>query len=309
MAPEMASLAAINVGGMSGSTRAIRLEKELQQIDKQIVAAEIRAVVVRTNGITRARRSNSQRKSMSLCAPSSPTSKLYSWTETQIAGAYFRAYQLAVEVAKRAELGLRFELNIDSPQYIQFGYWDSLKKGLLAGERLLQDIKRMEVAYLDLNRRDYELTKHISISQLDPVELLKLRATGKCEITLPEELFDMDGPGHYLRRIKSVTMSIPCVTGPYTSVNCTLTLNYSSIRKATALLPGSSNGYERPHTNGETADVARFVDDNHSTKQSIVTSFGQNDGGLFETNLRDERYLPFEGAGVISRWTLQLPSY
>jgi hypothetical protein len=27
---------------------------------------------------------------------------------------------------------------------------------------------------------------------------------------------------------------------------------------------------------------------------------------LFETNLRDERYLPFEGAGVISAWSLAL---
>ena len=34
--------------------------------------------------------------------------------------------------------------------------------------------------------------------------------------------------------------------------------------------------------------------------QSIVTSHGQNDSGLFELNFRDERYLPFEGAGAIS---------
>ena len=28
---------------------------------------------------------------------------------------------------------------------------------------------------------------------------------------------------------------------------------------------------------------------------------------MFETNLRDERFLPFEGAGAISTWTLTLP--
>src|SRR5260370_17005871 len=32
------------------------------------------------------------------------------------------------------------------------------------------------------------------------------------------------------------------------------------------------------------------------------------DSGLFETNLRDERYLPFEYSGVISQWQLTLPS-
>ncbi len=42
--------------------------------------------------------------------------------------------------------------------------------------------------------------------------------------------------------------------------------------------------------------------------QSIVTSFAQNDSGLFETNLRDERYLPFENSGVISEWQLKLPA-
>ena len=40
--------------------------------------------------------------------------------------------------------------------------------------------------------------------------------------------------------------------------------------------------------------------------QAIATSTGQNDGGLFELNFRDERYLPFEGAGVISRWRIAL---
>ncbi len=31
-------------------------------------------------------------------------------------------------------------------------------------------------------------------------------------------------------------------------------------------------------------------------------------GGMFETNLRDERFLPFEDAGAIGTWTLTLPS-
>ena len=30
--------------------------------------------------------------------------------------------------------------------------------------------------------------------------------------------------------------------------------------------------------------------------------------GMFETNLHDERFLPFEGAGAISTWTLTLPN-
>src|SRR5262249_8071213 len=118
-------------------------------------------------------------------------------------------------------------------------------------------------------------------------------------VFLPEELFDMDGPGHYFRRIRSVAVSIPCVTGPYTSVNCTLTLLKSAIRRTPLLRDGA---YAR-----EGAEDERFSD-HFGTLQSIVTSTGQNDSGLFETNLRDERYLPFEGSGVVSEWQLELPA-
>lgn len=41
--------------------------------------------------------------------------------------------------------------------------------------------------------------------------------------------------------------------------------------------------------------------------EAIATSSGQNDGGLFEVNFRDERYLPFEYRGAVSRWHIELP--
>ena len=82
------------------------------------------------------------------------------------------------------------------------------------------------------------------------------------------------------------------MTGPYASVNCTLTLLKSSIRKTPIVRDG---GYAR-----EDAEDDRFSD-YFGSLQSIVTSSGQNDSGLFETNLRDERYLPFENSGVDQR--------
>ncbi len=83
-------------------------------------------------------------------------------------------------------------------------------------ERLLADVKQMEAAYLDRNRREYEITKHLSLAQLDPYALLQLKNTGVCTFSLPEALYDLDHPGHYFRRIKSVSLSVPCVAGPYT---------------------------------------------------------------------------------------------
>ena len=40
--------------------------------------------------------------------------------------------------------------------------------------------------------------------------------------------------------------------------------------------------------------------------KAIAASNAQNDSGVFELSFRDERYLPFEGAGAISEWSLEL---
>jgi hypothetical protein len=226
---------------------------------------------------------------------------LYVWMIGQLAGTYFQSYQLAYSLAKRAEQCFRYELGLDDSSFIQFGYWDSLKKGLLAGERLAYDLKRMDSAYLDQNRREYEIVKHVSVLSLDPYALLQLKETGECTVNIPEAVFDLDFPGHYLRRIKSVGITVPCVTGPYTGVPCTLTLLKSTLRRASQLNSGTT-AYARG-----SADDPRFVDIAGGT-QSIVTSSGQNDSGLFETNLRDERFLPFEGMGAVGEWRLQLPA-
>jgi hypothetical protein len=226
------------------------------------------------------------------------TVSFYTWMKREVKALYANSFQLAYEVAKKAEHALQNELGDPSQTFIQFSYLDGIA-GLLAGEKLLFDIKTMEMAYHDLNQREYEMTKHVSLLQVDPLALVQLRATGSCTFTMPEELFDLDGPGHYFRRIKSVALTLPCVAGPYTSVNCTVTLQQSTIRTTAGL----TGGYAR-----QGSDDSRF-NDYYGTVQSIVTSSAQSDSGLFDTNLHDERYLPFEAMGVAgSQWQLTLPS-
>jgi hypothetical protein len=188
---------------------------------------------------------------------------------------------------------------VDATDFVRFNYWDRGRDGLLSADALHLDLKRMEMAYHDNNRREYELTRHVSLRQLDPLALLKLKGTGRCEVSVPEWLYDRDCPGHYMRRIKSVAVSLPAVAAAYTSVNCTLSLLRSSIRTSPLLKDG---GYaHRP------GDDDRFVD-YFGTVESVVTSGATNDSGMFEANLRDDRFLPFEGAGAISSWRLELPA-
>jgi len=167
---------------------------------------------------------------------------------------------------------------------------------LLAGERLALDLRRMEVAQLEHDRRELELTKRVSLRQIDASALMDLRETGSCEFHVPEVLFDLDHPGHYFRRIKSVSLAIPAVAGPHVSVGATLTLLSHSTRTKVELVD--------PYPRQESDD--RF-DDDWGSIESIATSGGQSDAGVFELSFRDEKYLPFEGKGAVSQWRVELP--
>lgn len=269
--------------------------KEIAQISKQILAAEIRQAIAEKELENHERQIENSEAVEEFLRSKYTNEELYSWMTTQVSQVYFQTYKLATDLAKRAERSYKFELGLTDSNFVQFGYWDSLKKGLLAGEQLSLDLKRMEAAYLEQNKREYEITKHVSLLLHNPLALITLKETGgengSCTVSLPETLFDMDYPGHYMRRLKSVSLSIPCVTGPYTSVNCTLTLKNDRTR-ITSVLGGS--------------DDQTFVQ-NFVARQSIATSHAQNDAGVFELNFRDERYLPFEGAGADSEWQIELP--
>ncbi len=271
--------------------------KELDQIDAQIAGAQIRQDIAQKELANHDLQIANAEAIDAFLIGKFSNPELYEWMIGQISTVYFQAYQLALDTARRAEQAYQHELGIYSTSFIRSGYWNSLSKGLLAGEQLSYDLHRMETSYLENNRREYELTKHISLALIDPVSLLQLRQTGECFIELPEQLFDLDYPGHYLRRIKSVAVTVPCVTGPFGGVNCTLAMMQSRVRLSTDTTSGYA--YQSPDP--------RFSD-TLAGSQSIVTSGGQADTGLFETNLRDERYLPFEGAGAISRWQVQLPA-
>jgi hypothetical protein len=270
--------------------------KELVQIEKQIAAAEIRVAIAENDLENQDKQIENSAAVEDFLRNKYTNEDLYGWMTSQISKVYFQAYKLAYDLAKRAERAYRFERGLTSSNFIQFGYWDSLRKGLLAGEQLTLDLKRMEAAYVEQNKREYEITKHVSLMLLDPMSLIRLKETGSCPLELPETLFDMDYPGHYMRRIKSVSLTIPCVTGPYTGIHCTLTLLSNKTR--------INSNAQTPYV--EQDEDPRFVT-NFAAIQSIATSHAQNDNGMFELNFRDERYLPFEGAGAASKWRIDLP--
>jgi hypothetical protein len=204
----------------------------------------------------------------------------------------------------KAERCYQMELG-RTDSFLAFGF-DTLKKGLKTVDSLQSGLHIMSTSYLDKNRREYELAKNISLRMLDPRALITLKKKGKTAIAIPETIFDLDYPGHYMRRHKSASISIPCVAGPYTSISCKFSLINNRYRHSTELLTSKPTEQQSYDEKGPGNDP-RFTY-NVGSIQSIAISTCTSDSGLFNLNFEDNRYLPFEATGAIAIWTLEFPS-
>jgi hypothetical protein len=274
---------------------------EIKNIDRQLLTQQIRIAIAQQEITNQQQQMDNAQEMEEFLRSKYTGQELFSWMEGQLRTAYYQAYTLAYDLAKRAESAFRFERGLTASDFIRAGYWNAGRDGLLAGEGLHLALKQLEAAYQERRGHDFEVAKSVSLRQLDPLALLQLRESGRCEFSVPEVLFDMDFPGHYQRRIKSISLSIPCVVGPYVGVNCTARLLEHKYR-VSALAKDKGDYLEKV---GETDE--RFQTLNVPIT-AIAASMAQNDSGVFELNFRDERYLPFEGAGVISKWRLELPT-
>jgi len=282
---------------------------EIEQIERQILAAERRRDIALRELNNHQRQIENTTEIHDFLRDKFTSHALFLWMQKETAALYYQMYELALHTARQAQRAFNYERGHTTRSFISTELWDNLHEGMLAGERLQFAVRQMEKAYYDENCREYELTKHISLRLHIPEAFLRLKLTGYCEVDIPEWMFDLDYPGHYMRRIKNVTLTIPCVVGPYTGVHCRLTLLSSSTRVDPRLnaTPNTccsdgklGNGYEA------LPDDLRIVKQ-YAATEAIATTTGQKDGGLFELNFRDERYLPFEFSGAVSRWRIELP--
>jgi hypothetical protein len=226
---------------------------------------------------------------------------LYLFLQRETAIIYRQSYDMALQAAKEAQEMFYYERRDTTRDFLQDCAWDNLHEGFMAGDKLSLALRMMDRAYTETNVREYELTKQLSLSMHFPRAFLQLKATGSCEFSVPEWMFDLDYPGQYMRRIRTVSLSIPCVVGPHTGIHCHLELLGSTIR-VSPMLPDQSPRYE----------CQSFTSDDrfahlYGPREAIATSMGMGDAGVFELNFRDERYLPFEFAGAVSKWRIELP--
>lgn len=262
-------------------------QREVVQIKRQIIAAEIkRDIAVHSLEVHEQTVSQSE-EVFALLREKFTNFGRYTLLSTRLHQLYRMAFNAALSMARMTEQAYRAERS-DDITLLAGNYWDAENAGLLAGERLLIDLQGMERQFVEKNYRQLEIEQGFSLAQFAPNALASLQISGTCTFSVPEWFFDLTYPGQYRRRIKAARLTIPCVTGPYTNVGAILRLESSAIRLTT-----------KP-TDGPMPEALR-----HTVE--IATSKAQYDAGVFDFSFRDERYMPFEGAGAISTWELSLP--
>jgi Tc toxin complex TcA C-terminal TcB-binding domain len=237
---------------------------------------------------------------------------LYLFLQRETALLYRQTYNVALQAAREAQEMLHYELRGPPRDFVADCTWSTLRDGLVAGDKLALALQAMDRAYTENNTREHELSKQLSLNLHFPAAFLRLKATGAAEFAVPEWMFDLDYPGMYMRRIRSVSVTIPCVVGPYTGIHARLELQGSRIRvspdlsSSTSITTTSGNFGAQSYECQSPATDTRFVH-LYGTREAIATSSGLGDSGLFELNFNDDRYLPFEFAGAISHWRIELP--
>jgi hypothetical protein len=261
---------------------------DVQQLDRQIKAAGFRVEIANRALEVHEMEIDQLNEMLERTDDKFTNLGLYTWLSKQLRQLHRAAYKNALALARLAEQAFRLERDDDASPGLAATYWDPTYSGLLAGERLLLDLQNLERRYLETNYRSLELDQSFALSQIAPDALVNLREMGECHFKVSELFFNLFYPGHFKRRIRTVRVTIPCVTGPYVNVGATLTLEKSWIR-----------------TTAEEGAPLSEVPPRRSV--SVATSRAQNDAGVFELSFRDDRFMPFEGAGAVSTWMLTLP--
>lgn len=276
---------------------------ESQAIDKQLQALAIRQKAAQTV-IDQAYTQQAQQQAMLDFLSSRFTqASLYQWLASQLSALYYQAYDAVLSLCMNVQACWQYELGDFSTYWVPTNAWNDNYRGLLVGETLSLSLQRMESAYLSRNDRRLNITRTFSLKALladKPNDFEKQKAQGKFEFTLSEQDFDTNYPGHYARCLQQVSVTLPTLTGPYQDVQALLTQTRSQ-----TLLQPDIEGVRYMNNNQE--GKGTHVVSNLRPSQQIALSSGIDDSGTFALLAQDGRYLPFEGTGAVSSWTLVFP--
>ena len=279
---------------------------ELEQYGRQIISSLLREQIAQARvREPAAGRSRAPRRSRRSCATSSPTRSSTPGCRASSRRPTTSCYKLAFDVAKRAEQTLKHELmrpEFDQLDIIKFGYWDAGAQGP-AGRRdaVAWTSSAWSSPTSSRTAASTSSRKHVSLARLDPIALLQAEGDRRLRgRPCPSGCSTSTAPGQYMRRLKTVAVSIPARHRP---------VHRRALQAVAAAHRSCASRHSRAtSTRATTAPTTTASATSRERSSRWCTSSAQNDSGLFELNLRDERPLPFEGAGAISTWRIELPN-
>jgi hypothetical protein len=159
--------------------------------------------------------------------------------------------------------------------------------GLTGSARLLRDLYALDQHAFRTDERKLQLSETISLAQLDPFVFQQFRRTGVLPFATPTSLFDQRFPGHYLRLVRKVRVSVVALVPTTVGIRATL----------------SSSGTSRAVVGRD-----RFERVAVSRGPELVALTSPNDAsGVFTLDAQPEVLVPFEGIGVDTAWEFRMP--
>jgi len=223
--------------------------------------------------------------------------ELFEWMSGVLGGVYAYFLQQATAIAQLAQAQLTFERQEPAPGFIRSDYWQDTsdsgsgnlvdRQGLTGSARLLQDIFRLDQYAFETDRRKLHLTQTLSLAQIAALELQRFSETGVLVFATTLDMFDQEFPGHYLRLIKRIRVSLIALVSPVRGVRATL----------------SASGLSRVIVAGDEFSPVTLS----RSPEAIAFTSALNATGLFDLEPDNGLLLPFEGMGIDAVWQLELP--
>lgn len=257
---------------------------------------------------------------------------VYNWLVARQEYIYGAAYDAVRSLCMGVEAAWRYEIgDYRRDSFIDTSAWRDNYKGMLAGESLLLNLQQMENEYLARNERRLTIKKTFSLkNQLDSdatkaeekwADIFKKNAKRTTPLTHTFEFkaddFDKSYPGQYLRQLKYVSVTLVLKADKQPQELCAILKQTAS----TTLLEPHKDAARSFYPGTEDDVVVKSAKDNprlvlrnpRENQQIALSSTVAEDGlgydagtWVYELMFHDGRYLPFEGTGAISQWTLEL---
>ena len=128
--------------------------REIIQLDKQITSADIQIQVAEKELKNHQQQIENTKEIELFLKDKFTNQELYQWMKEQLFAVYKQSYNLAYDMAKKVEKAYKYETGVEHTSFIQYGYWDNSKQGLVAGEKLQLALRQLEKSYLEENVRE-----------------------------------------------------------------------------------------------------------------------------------------------------------